>query len=361
MTTRAFNFSAGPAALPEPVLRRAQEELLDYQGRGLSVMEMSHRSPEFVAIAERSEATLRELLVIPDNYRVLFVQGGASLQFAAVPMNLKGDYGRADYVNTGYWSKKAIAEAKRFIDVNVAASSEEEGFSCIPDRAAWKLDARAAYVHITSNETIGGLEYHFVPETGEVPLVTDASSTILSKPMDISHFGLIYAGAQKNLGPAGIAIIIVDGDLLERAKNGVPSMLDYALQAENGSMYNTPPTFAWYLTALVLEWVRDEGGLEAMAERNGLKAQTLYRAIDESNFYASPVAVKDRSLMNVPFTLADDALDKLFLSEAESHRLLNLKGHRSVGGMRASLYNAVDQEAVDTLVAFMKDFEARHG
>ena len=359
--TRAFNFSAGPAALPEPVLRRAQEELLDYQGRGLSVMEMSHRSREFVAIAEGSEATLRELLAISDDYRVIFAQGGASMQFAALPLNLRGERHSADYVNTGHWANKAIAEAKRFIDVNVAASSEDEGFSCIPDIDSWKLDPQAAYVHITSNETIGGLEYHFVPDTGVVPLVTDASSTILSRPMDVTDFGLIYAGAQKNLGPAGIAIVIVRQDLLERTKNDVPSMLDYALQAESGSMYNTPPTFAWYLTSLVLDWVRDEGGLEAMADRNWFKAQTLYSAIDVSNFYASPVAPKDRSLMNVPFTLADDGLDALFLEEAESHRLLNLKGHRSVGGMRASLYNAVDQQAVDTLVAFMKDFEARHG
>ncbi|MEE9254385.1 MAG: 3-phosphoserine/phosphohydroxythreonine transaminase, partial [Pseudomonadales bacterium] len=279
--TRAFNFSAGPAALPEPVLRHAQEELLDYEGRGLSVMEMSHRSREFVAIAERSEAALRELLAIPDSYRVLFVQGGASLQFAAVPLNLKGKRQSADYVNTGYWAKKAITEAKRFIDVNVAASSEDEAFSCIPEIASWKLDGAAAYVHITSNETIGGLEYHFVPDTGDVPLVADASSTILSRPMDVTDFGLIYAGAQKNLGPAGIAIIIVRQDLLERTKNGVPSMLDYAVQAQSGSMYNTPPTFAWYLTALVLDWVRDEGGLEAMADRNWFKAQTLYSAIDE--------------------------------------------------------------------------------
>lgn len=359
--TRAFNFSAGPATLPEPVLLRAQEELLDYQGRGLSVMEMSHRSREFMAIAEGSEATLREILQVPDSYRVLFLQGGASLQFAAVPLNLRGDHQRADYINTGHWSKKAIAEAKRFVDVNVAASSEDDGFSSVPDPQRWQLDPAAAYVHIVSNETIGGVEYHFVPDTGGVPLVADASSTILSRPMDVEAFGLIYAGAQKNLGPAGLCIVVVRDDLIARTKNDVPSMLDYAVQAENGSMYNTPATFAWYLTALVLDWVRDEGGLEEMAVRNRRKAQTLYTAIDESNFYASPVTPKDRSLTNVPFTLANDGLDALFLGEAESHQLLNLKGHRSVGGMRASLYNAVGQDAVDALVGFMRDFEARHG
>ncbi|MCZ6868374.1 MAG: 3-phosphoserine/phosphohydroxythreonine transaminase [Gammaproteobacteria bacterium] len=359
--TRAFNFSAGPATLPEPVLLRAQEELLDYQGRGLSVMEMSHRSREFMAIAEGSEASLREILQVPDSYRVLFLQGGASLQFAAVPLNLRGDHQRADYINTGHWSKKAIAEAKRFVDVNVAASSEDDGFSSVPDPQRWQLDPAAAYVHIVSNETIGGVEYHFVPDTGGVPLVTDASSTILSRPMDVEAFGLIYAGAQKNLGPAGLCIVVVRDDLIARTKNDVPSMLDYAVQAENGSMYNTPATFAWYLTALVLDWVRDEGGLEEMAVRNRRKAQTLYTAIDESNFYASPVTPKDRSLTNVPFTLANDGLDALFLGEAESHQLLNLKGHRSVGGMRASLYNAVGQDAVDALVGFMRDFEARHG
>ena len=359
--TRAFNFSAGPATLPEPVLLRAQEELLDYQGRGLSVMEMSHRSREFIAIAEGSEASLREILQVPDSYRVLFLQGGASLQFAAVPLNLRGDHQRADYINTGHWSKKAIAEAKRFVDVNVAASSEDDGFSSVPDPQRWQLDPAAAYVHIVSNETIGGVEYHFVPDTGPVPLVADASSTILSRPMDVEAFGLIYAGAQKNLGPAGLCIVVVRDDLIARTKNDVPSMLDYAVQAENGSMYNTPATFAWYLTALVLDWVRDEGGLEEMAVRNRRKAQTLYTAIDESNFYASPVTPKDRSLTNVPFTLANDGLDALFLGEAESHQLLNLKGHRSVGGMRASLYNAVGQDAVDALVGFMRDFEARHG
>lgn len=360
--TRLHNFSAGPAALPEPVLERAKAELLDYESKGLSVMEMSHRSKEFVGIAERAEADLRELLAVPDDYAVLFLQGGATAQFSAVPLNLTTSADDvAAYVNTGAWSKKAIAEAKRYCEVVVAASSESEKFSHVPPQADWQLPANARYVHICPNETIGGVEFPFVPDVGDTPLVADFSSTILSRPIDVSRYGVIYAGAQKNIGPAGIAVVIVRKDLMGKARPETPAVLDWQAYADADSMYNTPPTFAWYLSGLVFEWLKDLGGLEAMAEINRRKAETLYGAIDGSNFYASPVATESRSWMNVPFTLADPELDGRFLQEAEAAGLLNLKGHRSVGGMRASLYNAVGQESVDALVAFMADFESRHG
>jgi phosphoserine aminotransferase len=359
--TRVFNFSAGPAALPEPVLERARTEMLDYAGSGMSVMEMSHRSAEFIGIAERAEADLRSLLAIPDDYAVLFLQGGASAQFSAVPLNLAGPGDVGAYVNTGSWSKKAIAEGKRLCQARVIASSEEGGFTSVPPQAQWDRFDDAAYVHVCPNETIGGVAYPFVPDTGEVPLVADLSSTILSEPIDVARYGVIYAGAQKNIGPAGITVVIVRRDLLGRAREGTPVMLDWAVQAEADSMYNTPPTFAWYLSGLVFEWLRDLGGLEAMAAINRQKAGTLYGAIAASNFYASPVAEECRSRMNVPFTLADPELDARFLQEAEAAGLMNLKGHRSVGGMRASLYNAVPQAAVDALVAFMQDFERRNG
>ncbi|WP_116368706.1 3-phosphoserine/phosphohydroxythreonine transaminase [Parahaliea mediterranea] len=358
--TRKYNFCAGPAALPEAVLQTARDEMLDWQGSGLSIMEMSHRSPEIVGIAERAEATLRELLDISGDYAVLFLQGGASTQFSAVPLNLLGDKTSADYVNTGQWSKKAIAEAKRYGAVNVVASSEDTNFSTIPAFDSWQLDNNAAYLHYTPNETIGGVEYFWTPQVA-VPLVADMSSTILSRPIDVSDFGVIYAGAQKNIGPAGLTLAIVRRDLLGRAAAICPAMLNWQVAADNDSMYNTPPTYALYLAGLVFDWLKQQGGLTAIEAMNRRKAEKLYAAIDGSAFYANPVEVASRSLMNIPFTLADDSLDKSFLAEADAAGLLNLKGHRSVGGMRASIYNAVGEDAVDALIAFMQDFEQRHG
>lgn len=358
--TRKYNFCAGPAALPEAVLETARDEMLDWHGSGLSIMEMSHRSPEIVGIAERAEATLRDLLDISDDYAVLFLQGGASTQFSAVPLNLLGDKTSADYVNTGQWSKKAIAEGKRYGGVNVVASSEDTNFSTIPAFESWQLDKDAAYLHYTPNETIGGVEYFWTPEV-DVPLVADMSSTILSRPIDVSAFGVIYAGAQKNIGPAGLTLAIVRRDLLGRAADICPAMLNWQVAADNDSMYNTPPTYALYLAGLVFDWLKEQGGLTAMEAINRRKAEKLYAAIDGSDFYANPVELASRSLMNVPFTLADDSLDKAFLAEADAAGLLNLKGHRSVGGMRASIYNAVGEDAVDALITFMQDFEKRHG
>jgi phosphoserine aminotransferase len=358
--TRCYNFCAGPASLPESVLEIARDEMLDWHGRGLSLMEMSHRSPEVVGVAERAEQTLRNLLGISDDYAVLFLQGGASTQFSAVPLNLLGDKDSADYINTGQWSKKAIAEAQRYCDVNVAASSENTNFSTIPPQDSWQLGADAAYLHYTPNETIGGVEYFWTPQA-QVPLVADMSSTILSRPIQVDDFGVIYAGAQKNIGPAGLTLVIVRRDLLGRADAKCPAMLNWQTAADNDSMYNTPPTYALYLAGLVFDWLQQGGGLEAMGAINQRKAQKLYAAIDGSDFYANPVELASRSLMNVPFTLADAALDKQFLQESEAAGLLNLKGHRSVGGMRASIYNAVSEAAVDALIAFLQDFEQRNG
>ena len=359
--TRVFNFSAGPAVLPQPVLERARDELVDWQGSGMSVMEMSHRGKEFMSIAEKAEADVRELLGIPAEYRVLFLQGGASSQFAMVPMNLLRGGRKADYLNTGSWSKKAISEARRFCEVNVAADTEAEKFTRAPAAEELKLSGDAAYVHYTPNETIHGVEFPYVPETGDIPLVADMSSTILSRPIDVSRFGLIYAGAQKNIGPAGITVVIVREDLIGRPLEGTPTMFDYKIHADNDSMYNTPPTYAWYIAGLVFEWLKERGGLEGMAEINRRKAAKLYAAIDGSAFYANPVEPASRSWMNVPFTLADPALDETFLKEAKRAGLHALKGHRSVGGMRASLYNAMPEEGVDALVGFMAEFEQRHG
>jgi len=358
--TRCYNFCAGPAALPVPVLERARDEMLNWHGAGLSIMEMSHRSTEVMGVAARAESALRELMGVSDDYAVLFLQGGASTQFSAVPLNLLGEDGVADYVNTGQWSKKAIAEAKRFGVVNVAASSEDAKFSTIPPREDWKLSDNAAYLHYTPNETIGGVEYFWVPEV-DAPLVVDMSSTILSRPVNVADYGVIYAGAQKNIGPAGLTLVIVRRDLLGKADAKCPAMLNWQKAADNDSMYNTPPTFALYLAGLVFDWLQECGGLAAMEVINRRKAQKLYAAIDDSPFYANPVEIPSRSLMNVPFTLANDALDKQFLAEADAAGLLNLKGHRSVGGMRASIYNAVGEDAVDTLIAFMNDFEQRNG
>ena len=357
---RAHNFCAGPAALPLAVLERAQAELLNWQGAGASVMELSHRSAEFVGIAERAEATLRRLMNISDDYAVLFQQGGASQQFASVPLNLSSPDDIVDQVVTGQWSKKALAEGRRLTQVNVASSSEASNFTTIEAQSDWSVTPNAAYLHYCPNETIGGLEFSFVPESS-APLVADMSSTILSRPIDVTQFGVIYAGAQKNIGPAGLCIVIVDRALLGRAREDMPAMLNWQTAADNDSMYNTPPTFGIYLSGLVFEWIESLGGLSVMYELNKQKAETLYGLIDASDFYANPVDPEFRSLMNVPFTLADEALDQLFLSQAEEAQLLNLKGHRSVGGMRASIYNAVEQSSVDALCEFMKRFEKENG
>jgi len=360
--TRIFNFSAGPAVLPEEVLKQAQAELLDWHGSGMSVMEMSHRGKEFIAIAEKAEADRRALMNIPANYKVLFLQGGASAQFAMVPMNLLRGKKSADYINTGEWSKKAIKEAKKFCAVNVAASGEPTNFTTAPPLKDWKLDPDAAYVHYTPNETIGGVEFSFVPETGSVPLVVDMSSTILSRPVDVTKFALIYAGAQKNIGPAGLTIAIVREDLLGQALPGTPSMFDYKIHADNGSMYNTPPTYAWYIAGLVFEMLLKKGGLKAMAEVNQRKAAKLYAYIDSSGgFYKNPVEKHSRSWMNVPFTLKDAALDEPFLKGTKAAGLVQLKGHRSVGGMRASMYNAMPEAGVDALIGYMRDFMSKNG
>jgi len=358
---RVFNFSAGPAALPLEVLEQARQEMTDWRGCGMSVMELSHRSKEFIGIAEQAEADLRGLLKVPENYKILFVQGGATSQFGAVPLNLAATDGKADYVVTGSWSKKALAEAQRLCDARAAASSADSSFTEIPDPKQWQLRSDAAYLHYTPNETIGGVEFHFIPDSNGVPLVADMSSTILSRPLDVSRFGVIYAGAQKNIGPAGLTIVIVRDDLVDRAREATPQMLAYAPMAAAGSMLNTPPTYAWYIAGLVFRWLLQQGGLEGMARINREKAALLYKAIDDSPFYANPVREDCRSRMNVPFTLADADLDGTFLEEAKAAGLTNLKGHRSVGGMRASIYNAMPLGGVQALVDFMADFERRHG
>ncbi len=359
--TRVFNFSAGPAALPESVLRQAADEMLDWHGSGMSVMEMSHRGKEFIAIHAEAEALLRELMGVPANYKVLFMQGGAMAENAIVPMNMLRGKTRADYINTGEWSKKSIKEAGKFAKVNVAASSEATNFDRIPKRDSWKLDPDAAYVHICSNETIGGVEYHFTPDVGSVPLVADMSSSIMSRPVEVAKYGLIYGGAQKNIGPAGVTIVIVRDDLIGHALPITPSAFDYKQQADNDSMLNTPPTYAIYIAGLVFKWIKAQGGLPGIEVRNRAKAKLLYDALDASAFYTSPVAREDRSLMNVPFKLKDEALDAAFLKGAQERSMIQLKGHRSVGGMRASIYNAMPIEGVQALVAYMAEFEKQHG
>ena len=340
---------------------QARYELLDWHGVGMSVMEMSHRSREFVSIIERVESDLRELLAIPDEYKILFLQGGATSQFSMIPQNLLGTKSGADYIYTGQWSKKAIAEAGKFCKVNVAASSEDKNFSYVPKRESWNLDPAAAYVHITSNETIGGIEYHQTPEVGNVPLIADMSSHLLSKPLDVARYGLIYAGAQKNIGPAGLTILIIREDLIGHAPSDIASIADYKTHADSKSMYNTPPTYAIYMAGLVLQWLKRRGGLVAMEKTNIAKAQLLYACLDGSGFYNSPVAVDDRSRMNVPFRLKDEGLDAEFLEQARRQGLVQLKGHRSIGGMRASIYNAMPQDGVQALVDFMREFERTHG
>ncbi|MDP5209731.1 3-phosphoserine/phosphohydroxythreonine transaminase [Microbulbifer sp. 2205BS26-8] len=358
---RKFNFSAGPAALPEPVLYQAQQELLDWHGLGCSVMEISHRTAEFIAVAERAEQDLRDLLSIPESYKVLFLQGGATAQFAAVPWNLFGSGAKkADYIHSGHWAAKAIKEARRYGEVTVVASSEDRNFRYAPAKDCWQQSAEAAYLHYTPNETIGGVEFDYVPEV-DCPLVADMSSSILSRPIPVDKFGVIYAGAQKNMGPSGIAVAIVREDLLHRAMAGIPRSLSWKVAADAGSMDNTPPTFAWYLSGLVFQWLKAQGGVEAMARLADKKSALLYEFLDRSEFFSSPVEKESRSRMNVPFVLADERLHKPFLEAAGEAGLLGLKGHRSVGGMRASLYNAVPLEAVVALVAFLSDFEARWG
>ena len=358
--SRAFNFASGPAALPEPVLQRAKAEFLDWGSARASVMEVSHRGKEFIALAEKAERDLREILSVPSNYKVLFLQGGATQHFAQIPMNLAN--GKvADYLVTGHWGEKSVKEAAPYCTVQIVANSASAKFMQLPPRAAWQLDANAAYFHYTPNETIAGVEIHEVPDVGAVPIIADMSSTLLSRPLDVSKFGLIYAGAQKNIGPSGVVVLIIRDDLLERCPKSIPNIFNYAAHAKEGSMLNTPPTFAWYLAGLNFEWIKSEGGLTAIGERNRCKAELLYGYIDGSGYYSNPVEVAARSWMNVPFRLQDEALDDRFLKESEAAGLLALKGHRSVGGMRASIYNAMPLAGVEALINFMKDFAARNG
>ena len=356
---RLFNFSAGPGVLPEEVLRQAADEMLDWHGSGQSVMEMSHRGKEFISIAEQTEADLRELLAVPSNYKVLFLQGGATLQFEMVPQNLLVGHASADYVHTGEWAKKAIKEAKAVGKVNVIASSEDRKFTYAPK--GWTPTPGAAYVHYTANETIGGVEFHWTPDTGATPLVCDMSSNILSKPVDVSKYGLIYAGAQKNIGPAGLTIVIIRDDLIGKANPAPSTMMNYKTHADAESMHNTPPTYGIYIAGLVFQWLKRKGGLAAMEQLNIAKANTLYSYLDATDFYSNPIDKADRSRMNIPFTLKNEALDEPFLAGAKKAGMLQLKGHRSVGGMRASMYNAMSQAGVDHLVSYMKDFEKQHG
>lgn len=356
-----YNFGAGPAMLPGPVMEQAQSELLNWQGTGMSVMEISHRSEEFVAIAEQAESDLRKLLAIPDNYHVLFLQGGASSQFAMVPMNLATTDSTADYLYTGSWSGKALKEAARFCRVNTAASTEDSGFTTLPMAGDWQTSPEAAYLYYCDNETINGVEFGFIPEAGNVPLVSDMTSNILSRPLDVSRFGIIFAGAQKNIGPAGLVIVIVREDLVGRAGKKIPSLYDYAIQSREASMYNTPPTFAWYMAGLVFQWTLEEGGVGEMQARAGWRSSQIYRCIDSSDFYSNNIDESCRSRLNVPFRLADESLNGKFLDESRKQGLLALRGHRSVGGMRASLYNAMPRAGVDKLVEFMGYFEKRYG
>jgi len=356
-----FNFSAGPAVLPKEVLAQARDEMMDWHGSGMSVMEMSHRGKEFMSIAAEAEADLRELMNIPSNYKALFLQGGAHSQFSMIPMNLLRGKKSADYLDTGIWSKKAIDEAKRYCSVNVVASSADKNYTYAPTQDAWKLSADAAYVHYTSNETIGGVEMFWTPKTGDVPLVCDMSSHILSRPIDVSQYGLIYAGAQKNIGPAGLTIVIVREDLIGQTMVGTPTMFDYKTHADNDSMYNTPPTYGIYIAGLVFKWLKAKGGLAAMEKINIEKAALLYSYLDQSDFYHSPIAVDNRSRMNIPFTLKNAAFDAAFLKQAQENGLLQLKGHKLVGGMRASIYNAMPIEGIKALISFMQAFEKANG
>jgi len=358
---RVFNFSPGPAVLPEPVLRKAAAEMLDWHGSGMSVMEMSHRGKEFIGIHEKAQADLRSLLAIPSNYKVLFLQGGAIAENAMVPMNLLGTGTVADYVNTGSWSTRAIKEAKKYCTVNIAASSEDKNFTYVPARETWKLTPGAAYVHVCTNETIGGVEFQWTPDTGEIPLVADVSSHVLSRPVEVAKYGVIYGGAQKNAGIAGLTLVIVRDDLLDRAVSTAPSVFHWKEQAEGDSMVNTPACYAIYIAGLVFEWLLEQGGLAAIEKKNIAKARLLYDCLDQSKFYVSPVRKEDRSRMNVPFKLRDPGLDEAFLKGAKERGMVQLKGHRSVGGMRASIYNAMPVEGVQALADYMREFEKQHG
>jgi len=358
--SRIYNFSAGPSMLPEEVLTQAREEMLDWKQTGMSVMEMSHRGKQFLAIAEQLTADLIELLDIPANYKVLFLQGGATAQFAMIPLNLLAGKQAANYVMTGAWSKKAINEAKKYCQVNIAASSEQDNFTSIPALKSWEIDQQAAYLHFTSNETIHGVEFNEVPDGGKLPLVVDMSSNILSKQLDVSQYGLIYAGSQKNMGPAGVTVVIIREDLLGVADAITPSVFDYSEQMANDSMLNTPATYNWYLVGLVLQWLKRQGGLSAIEQINSRKSTKLYQAIDESSLYSNPVNTAYRSRMNIPFILGDASLDSAFLQQAQVNGFEALKGHRSVGGMRASIYNAMPEQGVDALIQFMAEFERTH-
>ncbi|MGZ8174312.1 MULTISPECIES: 3-phosphoserine/phosphohydroxythreonine transaminase [Methylobacter] len=358
--SRVYNFSAGPSAFPESVLQQAQQEMLEWHDSGMSVMEMSHRGKHFSIIAEELESDLRALLAVPENYKVLFLQGGASAQFSLIPQNILNGKSKACYLKTGAWSEKAIKDAGAYCDVVVSASSESTKFTTIPDASSWAIDSEAAYLHYTSNETIHGVEFQSCPDSKGLPLVSDMSSNILSRKIDVSQYGLIYAGTQKNMGPAGVTVVIVRDDLVGHAPKTVPSVFNYAEQAKNQSMLNTPATYSWYLTGLVLKWLKGQGGVEGIEQRNIAKAAKLYQSIDQSALYANPVEIASRSRMNVPFILADESLDKPFLAAAEANGLFELKGHRSVGGMRASIYNAMPEAGVQALIDFMAEFERTH-
>lgn len=356
--SRCYNFSAGPAVLPEAVLQQARDEIMDWRGTGMSVMEMSHRGKDFMSIADRAEVALRQLLQIPDHYKVLFLQGGATTQFSMIPMNLLPRGASADYIDSGIWAGKAIKEARRIgAEVRVAASSGAQNYMQMPAFSDWDCDESAAYIHYTSNETISGVEFRGEPDIADVPVVCDMSSNILSRPVDINKFGLIYAGAQKNIGPAGLTIAIIRDDLIGKAAQSVPSMMDYSVYAKHDSMFNTPPTYGWYLAGLVFEWLLEQGGLSVMEVRNQQKADKLYAYIDSSEYYRNVVNPESRSIMNVTFLLADESKESEFLSQAADNQLMNLKGHRDLGGMRASIYNAMPEAGVDALIEFMKEFE----
>ncbi len=358
--SRVYNFSAGPSAFPESVLQQAQQEMLEWRDSGMSVMEMSHRGKHFSLIAEELESDLRALLAVPENYKVLFLQGGASGQFSLIPQNILNGKNKACYLNTGAWSEKAIKDAGAYCDVVVSASSESTKFTTIPEASSWAIDSQAAYLHYTSNETIHGVEFQSCPDGKGLPLVSDMSSNILSRKIDVSQYGLIYAGTQKNMGPAGVTVVIVRDDLVGHAPKTVPPVFNYAEQAKNQSMLNTPATYSWYLCGLVLKWLKEQGGVEGIEQRNIAKAAKLYQAIDQSALYSNPVEIASRSRMNVPFILAEESLDKPFLAAAEANGLFELKGHRSVGGMRASIYNAMPEAGVQVLIDFMAEFERTH-